>query len=129
MATRGTMVIGDTSLATSREMTAAFGDQGIQVLATCQDGIALVEAVLEHKPDVVALDLVLPKLTGLQAIATLKRKGANPTFVVASAVSARERVMAAKEAGASYYILKPLDSSALGGLAARVVDRFLTAVG
>ena len=96
------MVIGDTSLATSRELAAAFQAQGIEVLATCQDGIALVEAVLEHKPDVVALDLVLPKLTGLQVIVTLKRKGMNPTFIVASAVSARERVVAAKEAGASY---------------------------
>ena len=123
------MVIGDTSLATSREMTAAFRDQGIEVVATCQDGIALIEAVLEHRPDVVTLDLVLPKLTGLQVIATLKRKGLSPTFIVASAVSAKERVMAAKEAGASYYILKPLDSSGLGGLANRVVDRFLATDG
>ena len=123
------MVIGDTSLASSREMAAAFREQGIDVVANCQDGISLVEAVLEHSPDVVALDLVLPKLTGLQVIATLKRKGAAPTFIVASAVSSKERVIAAKEAGASYYVLTPLDSSGLAGVASRVVDRCLAAAG
>jgi DNA-binding NarL/FixJ family response regulator len=129
MASRGTLVIADTSLGTSREIATAFHAQGVEVVATCQDGISLVEAVIAHKPDLVALDLVLPKLTGLQAMATLQRKGFHPTFIIASAVSSKERVVAAKEAGASYYILKPADPSGLGELAARVADRFLPAAG
>ena len=120
MGTRATAVIGDTSAATGKLVAEAFQAEGVEVLATCQDGLSLVEAVVRHNPTLVALDLILPKLTGLQVIEALKRKGLNPAFVVASAVSARERVLAAKEAGASYYLLKPIDADRLSRVASRM---------
>jgi len=121
MANHPTLVIGDASVATTRQLAQAFEAEGVQVAATCQDGLSLVAAILEHRPSLVALDLVLPKLSGLQAIEALRRKGVEPPFVVASAVSARERVLAAKEAGASFYILKPFDPERLDQTVSRLV--------
>jgi two-component system chemotaxis response regulator CheY len=126
MASHPTLVIGDASAATTRHVAQAFETAGVQVVATCQDGLSLVEAVMEHRPSLVALDLVLPKLTGLQAIEALRRKGVAPIFVVASAVSTRERVLAAKEAGASFYILKPFDPARLAEAVSRLAKTLAT---
>jgi len=112
-----TIAIGDTSLATSRRLAEAFQAEGLRVVAVCHDGLALVEAAVAHQPSLLVLDLILPKLTGLQVIEALRRKGMDPTFVVASAISAQSRVVAAKEAGASFYILKPIEPSRLGQVA------------
>ncbi|MBI5014940.1 MAG: response regulator [Deltaproteobacteria bacterium] len=117
MTKQRTAVIGDTSAASGKQVAEALRAEGVEVVATCYDGISLVEAVVQHHPSVVALDLILPRLTGLQVIDALRRKGLNPSFVVASAVSARERVLAAKEAGVSFYILKPIDAARLAKMA------------
>lgn len=126
MASQPTLVIGDSSAATTRQVAQAFEAVGVRVVATCQDGLALVAAVLEHQPSLVALDLILPKLSGLQAIEAVRRKGLEPAFVVASAVSARERVLSAKEAGASFYILKPFDAERLSQAASRLAATLAT---
>lgn len=122
MAVRHTMIIGDISAATSRQVAEAFQAQGFRVLAPCYDGLSLVEAGVEHRPAVVSLDLILPKLTGLQVIEALRRKDVNPTFIVVSAVSSRERVVAAQRAGAAFYLLKPIDNARLVQVAARVAS-------
>lgn len=118
-----TAIIGDSSPATSAKLAEAFQTEGVQLLATCSDGLALVQACLQHRPAIVSLDLVLPKLTGLQVIQALRRKGLDPVFVVTSAVSARNRVIEAKEAGVAFYILKPLDDARLAQIAARLAGR------
>ena len=104
-------------------MSAVFEAGGVQVVQTCYDGLSLVEAIVKHQPSLVALDLVLSGLTGLQVIEAVHRNGLTPSFVVASMVSTRERVLAAKEAGVSYYVLKPIDASRLGEVLSRLTSQ------
>jgi DNA-binding response OmpR family regulator len=116
-------MVGDSSAAANRSIAEAFAAQGFAVAASCHDGLSLAQAAVAHPPEVVALDLVLPKLAGLQVIEAVRRRGVEPIYVVVSAVSAKPRVMAAKEAGVAYYVLKPFDADRLTEVASRLAQQ------
>ena len=80
----------------------------MEVVGTASDGEEALHKISALRPDVVLLDLIMPKVDGLGVMERMK-KGAPtlaPEFVVVSAVS-QERVT---ENGAAYYILKPFDT-------------------
>ena len=88
-------------------------DKEIEVVGVADNGIDAVKVIKTSKPDVVLLDLVMPKLDGLGVMekiyqdATLEKA---PSFIVITAVSRQGITEEAFELGASYYILKPFDN-------------------
>lgn len=71
------------------------------------DGRALVEALAESVPDVLILDISMPKMSGLEALRTLHERGAEvPPTVVCSMHREDALVRAAMEAGATAYVYK-----------------------
>jgi len=88
--------------------------QGYEV-ATATDGEAALEAIRDQRPDLVLLDIMMPKLDG---IATVKALKADPglSFIPVILVTARadsKDVVAGLEAGADDYLTKPVDQAAL----------------
>ena len=88
--------------------------QGYEV-ATATDGEAALEAIRDQCPDLVLLDIMMPKLDG---IATVKALKADPglSFIPVILVTARadsKDVVAGLEAGADDYLTKPVDQAAL----------------
>lgn len=77
-----------------------------ELLATVGDGQALLQAVAQHRPDIVILDISMPVMNGIEAARALKSKypGLKLVFVTMHADPAYIR--AAFQAGASGYILK-----------------------
>ncbi|MDP1676982.1 MAG: response regulator [Bacteroidota bacterium] len=69
-----------------------------------EDAIAKFTLV---KPDIVFLDYIMPKKSGVEALSEMKKL--NPDFIgiMLTSISATEDVQAAKTAGANGYILKP----------------------
>jgi len=110
--TMPTAVIGDHSLVCAREISMAFTQAGFRVRALCTDGLSLLAAVREHRPDVLSLDIILPRLSGLQVLAAVKDE-LRAQIVVATAVSSRSRVAEAKRLGVGLYFLKPLEREKL----------------
>ncbi len=84
------------------------------VVGKAENGLDALELIREKEPDVVLLDLIMPKLDGLGVLEKVKKStdlAKVPAFIVISAI-AQERVTEnAFELGASYYILKPFDSN------------------
>ena len=71
------------------------------------DGQALIEALSASSPDVLILDISMPKLSGLEALRKLKDEGAElPPTVVCSMHRESAFLQAAKEAGALGYVYK-----------------------
>ncbi len=87
-------------------------DEELEVVGKAGNGEELIEIIREKKPDVVLLDIIMPKLDGLTVMdrvnhdQSLKR----PAFIVISAVSQEKMTEDAFELGADYYILKPFDN-------------------
>jgi len=89
-------------------------DDELQLIGTAKDGEEACLLIKEKEPDVVLLDIVMPKLDGLGVLdkiredQTLKNR---PSFLMVSAVSNERITEDAFAKGADYYIMKPFDHS------------------
>jgi DNA-binding NarL/FixJ family response regulator len=82
---------------------------GIEVLAEAADGEQAVSAVLEHRPDVVLMDVRMPRLDGIEATRRIVASGAcgaEPRIIILTTFDLDEYVYAALSAGASGFLLK-----------------------
>lgn len=87
----------------------------IDVVGVAYDGKEAFEMVIETRPDVLLMDIVMPQLDGLGVLAkinkaTLEKK---PSTIIISAVGHDRITASAISLGAKYYIIKPFDLSIL----------------
>jgi two-component system, NarL family, response regulator LiaR len=86
---------------------------GIEVVGEAANGEEALDAVTQRRPDVVVMDLVMPKLDGVGAMRELQRRGRAPRVLVLTSFLDDERLMPAIEAGAAGYLLKNVDPAEL----------------
>ena len=96
-----------------RALTMILGtDPGITVVGTAEDGDQVVTAVQAHHPDVVLMDLRMPRMDGVEATTAVTALPQPPQMIVMTSFDADENILRALEAGAAGYLLKdaaPLD--------------------
>jgi DNA-binding NarL/FixJ family response regulator len=98
-------------------------EPGIEVVAEAEDGGGAVEAVREHRPDVVLMDIQMPGLDGLEATRRILAGPDNATRVLILTTFERDDyVFQALHAGASGFLLKTAPPEDLVA-AVRVVQR------
>jgi len=85
-------------------------DGRYQVVAEASDGLAAVQAVDKHRPQLVFLDLSLPRLHGLEALRQIRIVSPQTKILVLSMHNDEPYVIEALRAGASAYILKGSES-------------------
>lgn len=84
------------------------GEAGMQVLATCVNGAEALQAVRTRKPDVLLLDINMPKLDGFGVLRTLSAEHSDVRAIVLTAELDPSAVAAARLAGARGVVLKEL---------------------
>lgn len=96
------LIIDDEPLARSlvKEYLKSFGD--IQVVQECNDGFEGVKAIAQHQPDLIFLDIQMPKINGFEMLELIE----NPPAVIFT-TAFDEFAMKAFEAHAVDYLLKP----------------------
>lgn len=93
-----------------------LGDNELEFVGSAEDGEEGLRMIAEKKPDVVLLDLIMPKLDGLGLMEKLKKDNTitkRPSVIVVSAIRQDKVMESAFELGAEYYILKPFDSETI----------------
>ncbi len=92
-------------------------DNEIELVGKAENGVEALEMIREKKPDVVFLDLIMPKLDGLGVLEHVKKEAQEgkkiPEFIVISAIGQELVTENAFLLGAKYYIMKPFDNSAV----------------
>lgn len=91
-------------------------DDEIEVVGHASDGMEALEMIKKEQPDVVILDIIMPKLDGLGVMERIKADETmkkHPKFIILTAMGQENVTEEAFTLGASYYILKPFDSSAV----------------
>ncbi|MDY6868843.1 MAG: response regulator transcription factor [Chloroflexota bacterium] len=84
-------------------------EPGMALIAEAENGQEAVQKALSLQPDVILLDMVMPKMDGLQAIQAIKKKMAEARILVLTSFAEDDKVFPAIKAGALGYLLK--DSS------------------
>ncbi len=103
-----------------RAILAAEG--GLEVVAEAADGREAVRAAESHRPDVMLLDLTMPRMNGLEAIPEIKRVSPQTRILVLTVHKTEEYVHSALKAGAHGYVLKGSSSAELLGAIRSVLD-------
>ena len=87
------------------------GKPEIELVAAVSDGAAILDAVREHGPDVLVMDVIMPRKDGFMALEELGRidECARPKVIVLTGLSRDDFIMRAIALGASYYMVKPFD--------------------
>jgi two-component system LytT family response regulator len=98
-------------------------DAGVEVVGECANGFEAVKAIGELKPDLVFLDVQMPKLDGFEVLELL-----DPRPVVVFSTAYDEYALKAFEVHAVDYLLKPYGRERLGEALARVRERFAARV-
>jgi AmiR/NasT family two-component response regulator len=117
------VVIAEDEALIRLDLAEMLADEGFQVVAQAADGEAAVALVEEHRPDLVVLDVKMPKLDGISAAAQIAERRLAPV-VMLTAFSQRDLVERARDAGAMAYVVKPFDRSDLVPAIAMAVSRF-----
>jgi DNA-binding NarL/FixJ family response regulator len=82
------------------------GDPTIDIVGEAEDGVQAVERARELQPDVVLMNLVMPRMDGIEATAALHKELPDIKVLILTSVLDEERLMAAVRAGALGYLLK-----------------------
>ncbi|WP_416885109.1 response regulator transcription factor [Marinospirillum sp.] len=91
-----------------RELLKEFlTDIGHQVIAEGNTGYRAIELAKQHQPDLVFLDINMPELSGLDALASIKTLCENQLVIMVTACSTSSEVQQAIRTGADGYVLKP----------------------
>jgi NarL family two-component system response regulator LiaR len=86
------------------------GLDDMEIVAEAGDGLEAIDAVARHRPDVVLLDLEMPRLDGVQALPRILEACQSCRVLVLTSFATDDKVFPSIKAGAAGYLLK--DSSA-----------------
>lgn len=81
-------------------------EEHCQVVGSVEDGRALLDAAERLQPDIVVLDISMPKLNGLDAARRLRKMIPQPRLIFVTVHADQDYVTQAFKAGASAYLLK-----------------------
>jgi two-component system response regulator LytT len=116
-----TVVVDDEQLARDEVCYLLGKLGGIEVVAQAGDGLAALDAIKEHEPDLVLLDVQMPGLTGFEVARRLLDGGLESQVVFVTAFD--RHAIEAFEVNAVDYLLKPVELDRLGTAVDRVRKR------
>ncbi|MGV9317388.1 ANTAR domain-containing response regulator [Streptomyces sp. NPDC003660] len=98
-------------------------EEGYTVVGEAGDGEQAVELAREHKPDLVILDVKMPKMDGISAAEKIAEESIAPVLML-TAFSQRDLVERARDAGAMAYLVKPFSKTDVVPAIEMAVSRF-----
>jgi DNA-binding NarL/FixJ family response regulator len=100
------LIVDDDALVRAGLSMMLDGSRGIHVVGEAADGADVPEAVAAHAPDVVLMDIRMPRVDGVTATRSLRSRPAAPDVIVLTTFDTDEHVLSALRAGASGFLLK-----------------------
>jgi DNA-binding NarL/FixJ family response regulator len=97
-------------------------EDDLRVVAEAGDGLEAVEAVLRTRPDVVLMDIRMPRLDGIEATRRIRAREHAPRVIMLTTFDLDEYVFDALKAGASGFLLKDAPPEQLIGAVRVVAD-------
>jgi len=104
------IVIVDDSMLIQLQLRRFFEDEmGYTIVGVGGDGESAIQLYKGHKPDLIMLDLVMPKKSGYDALVEIIKYDSNATAIMCTATRNTKMLNLALSLGARSYIKKPLE--------------------
>jgi len=84
---------------------------GFNIMAEACNGQEAVDLTIKHRPEIIILDIVMPKKNGIEAAKEIKALPFAPRVIICSSLCDEEIIEEAKRAGVDAYITKPFTST------------------
>lgn len=99
----------------ARMGTAIFiqNTEGLELIGQAEDGLQAIQMTRELRPDVILMDIGLPKIDGIEATKRIKEMGSDSSILMLTSRDSEDDVYAALQAGADGYIMKGCNLEAL----------------
>lgn len=99
-------------------------EEDLELVGVAYDGVQGIDMIVQTRPDVVLLDIIMPYLDGMGVLSQLDDLGLEhrPRIVVLSAFEEEDMVRRCARLGADYYLLKPFDRDNLVSRIRQVVQ-------
>lgn len=104
------ILISDDSILARKQLKDIISALGTPAFFEATDGQSAIDKYKEINPDIVFLDIVMPRKDGNIAISEIMSYDPNATIIIVSSVGTQAQLKCALEAGAKDFIQKPIDS-------------------
>ena len=108
MGKRLNILIVDDSLIMRKNLIRNLDILGHKVIAEAQDGQQGIDSYVSSNPDLVTMDITMPRMDGITAVKKIKEINVEANIVMVTSHGQESMVMAALKAGAKGYIMKPV---------------------
>ncbi|MGN1090259.1 MAG: response regulator [Huintestinicola sp.] len=114
------ILICDDSMLVRKKLTTVLKNLGVAEVFEAADGEQAVAAYKEHTPDLTLMDIVMPNMTGVDALKAILAVNPKAKVVMASSVGTQENLKDAINAGAYDFLQKPISDDQLKALIAKI---------
>lgn len=108
-----TLMIVDDSTIVRNRIQRCFDDSYINIIALAENGMEALEKYKKYKPDIVTMDITMPKMDGLHCIQRIRAFDPQANILVISALADYGTALDALEYGACGFICKPFSDDEL----------------
>lgn len=105
-----TVLIADDTAFMRMTLRNVIEKNGYQVVGEAADGEEAIALYRELQPDLVTMDITMPKMDGITAIREIRKIDPRAKIIVCSAMGQKPMVIEALEAGAQDFLVKPFDA-------------------
>jgi len=103
------ILIVDDSEQPLRELESILGSMGHEIVGMARNGQDGVSLYRRLQPDVVVMDLIMPRMTGLEALQSIRQQDPAARVVMVCSLNSCSAALEAERQGASYFITKPFE--------------------
>ncbi|WP_338044569.1 response regulator [Paenibacillus periandrae] len=107
------VMIVDDSTVMRRNIKLILERAGHKVVAEATDGREVLASYINHKPDLVTMDITMINMDGIEALQILLKSFPQAKVVMISAVGQKQQVLEAIKSGAKSYVVKPFEADKL----------------
>ncbi|MFW6320258.1 MAG: response regulator transcription factor [Halohasta sp.] len=105
------LVVDDSSF--QRTIVSNTIDDWFDIVATAENGEEAIDQFKDKRPDVVTMDIMMPKMDGITAVKRIKEVSPETVIVMVTSVKQKEKMREAARAGADGYVTKPVNTEKL----------------
>ncbi|SFN88635.1 two-component system, chemotaxis family, response regulator CheY [Formivibrio citricus] len=106
------MIVDDSNIIRSK-ITRTLSQHEIEIVAAASDGEEAIRLFAATRPDVVTMDLTMPRMDGLECIRALRKLKSNVRILVVSALADKATAIQALKEGAQGFLCKPFTETEL----------------